>query len=351
MKLSKKGYQIIISSWVGNFGNNLLQLSGALKVAFETQSTLEYPDHKIIPKFKFDFCNIKNKNCHLLVKSPFFYHDECFQYPLIYDQERREISLKFILPLLKTRFERFSENKNNKVIKEDTLVINIRSGDIFSEDYNAEDAIKNGIKNYVQPPLAFYEFIIKKFNFNDVLIITQPDKKNPVIRELLRGYKNIEIYDHIDPLDDFMMLLQANHLVTCHSSFSWFVALMSDNLKILHQPDSFSLKGVTDFDIYSYSFNNYIKQGAWKATHENLIKMIELSIDEIDVKFSESRQILTFDGLEKSSFGNKRGWVPKMENNSSIFIQNISDFYWKKFKEIVRPRTRLKRIFGFVNFN
>jgi len=62
-KLSKKGYKIEIKQWVGNFGNHLLQLSGALKVAIETQSILAYPANKLIPEKIFDFRDNNNYNC------------------------------------------------------------------------------------------------------------------------------------------------------------------------------------------------------------------------------------------------------------------------------------------------
>ena len=340
-KLSKKGYKIEIKQWVGNFGNHLLQLSGALKVAIETQSILAYPANKLIPENIFDFRDNNNYNCDLLVRSCFFYHDECFQYPLIYDQERRNISIKYILPLLKNKCNETLKS-DLEIISETTLVINVRSGDIFREDYDSEEATKSGIKNYVQPPLSFYRRIIDKFNYEDILIITQPDNKNPVVSELLKLY-DIKLHEHTNPLNDFIMLMNAKNLVTCHSSFSWFSALMSTNLKVLHQPASFSIKGVKDFDIYSYYVNNYIKHGEWKPTVENFNIMITLPVENINFEFMKANPKLTFTEMQLSTFAAKRGWVPDNGDEPSVYVQSIISYNWSILKKFVRPRTRLSR--------
>jgi hypothetical protein len=339
--LTNNGYRIEIKGWVGNFGNHMLQLSGALKVAIETESVLTYPQNKIIPNQIFDFRSAKNSQCNLKVTSLFFYHDECFQYPLIYDQERREIAIKYILPLLKKKYNRITNDNQNWDI-ENTLVINIRSGDIFRDDYNSEDAIKSGIKNYVQPPLAFYKKIIGQFFYKNIIIVTQPDKRNPVIQELLKQYDKIIIKEHISPLDDFMMLLDAKHLVTCHSSFSWFAALISENLLVLHQPQSFSVKGINDYDVYTYNVENYIPYGSWKATKENLKKMINLQEKNIHVFYKKAHSYTAKDSLPLSTFAVHRGWVP--DNNVEVYVQTKWNYLTLQFKKIVRPRTRIKLI-------
>lgn len=333
-KLSRKGYSIEIKGWVGNFGNHLLQLSGALKVAIETESVLMYPHNQIIPNQIFDFRSSKNSQCNLKVISLFFYHDECFQYPLIHDQERREISIKYILPLLKKKYKSINDYNQNWDV-ENSLVINIRSGDIFRDDYKSKAAVISGIKNYVQPPLAFYKKIIDHSYYKNIIIVTQPDKRNPVIHELLKQYDKIIIKEHICPLDDFMMLLDAKHLVTCHSSFSWFAALISENLLVLHQPQSFSVKGINDFDVYTYNVDNYIPHGSWKATKENLKKMINLPDKNIHVFYKKAHSYTAKDSLTRSTFAVKRGYVP--DNNVKVYVQTKWNYLILKFKKMLRP--------------
>jgi hypothetical protein len=341
--LNKKGYKIEIKSWVGNFGNHLCQLSGALKVAIETESVLSYPDNYLIPQYNFDFRDEKNRNCDLKVSSCFFYHDECFQFPLIYDQERREISINYILPLLENHYN-ILKNHGWSLDTKDSLVINIRSGDIFRSDYDSIEAINSGIKNYVQPPLSFYVKVLESFPKQDVLIVTQPDLKNPVIDQLQKMNYNVSVKKHYHPLDDFLTLINSKYLVTCHSSFSWFAALMAKNLCSLHQPSSFSVKGVYDFDLYTYHVKNYISHGSWKPTQENLIKMLTHSEGDLQVSFQSRQNDVVLENRSLSSFAVVRGWVPESLNSPKYEIQSIQDYYWQFFKKIIKPRTRIKKI-------
>ena len=74
------------------------------------------------------------------------------------------------------------------------LYIHIRSGDIFL-NRNPEYA-----SDYAQPPLCFYERIIKENNFNKIYIISQ-DRGNPVIDKLIN--ENVrELYEDVVPIDD-----------------------------------------------------------------------------------------------------------------------------------------------------
>lgn len=63
-------------------------------------------------------------------------------------------------------------------VDDNALYIHIRSGDIFK---------KNPNRHYGQPPLCFYEGIIRKWGFKKVYILTE-DRKNPGIDKLVRRY-------------------------------------------------------------------------------------------------------------------------------------------------------------------
>ena len=62
------------------------------------------------------------------------------------------------------------------------LVIHIRSGDIFINRIN---------RLYAQPPLCFYQRIIKKNKFENIYIISNGDE-NPVISEILKWNSSIK---------------------------------------------------------------------------------------------------------------------------------------------------------------
>ena len=75
--LPRKGYLIFIGEWMGNLGNNLIQLSNALNIAIETKSKLFLPKHDIIKSTNFDFTDPENNNCNKEIKGIFYYSFQC----------------------------------------------------------------------------------------------------------------------------------------------------------------------------------------------------------------------------------------------------------------------------------
>lgn len=158
----------------------------------------------------------------------------------------------------------------------------MRSGhDIFRNDPPPQS-------DYMQPPLSFYKYVIKNHEYKDVLIVAEKDRENPCIDGLLSWRKNIKIKKHISARDDIRTILSARHLVTCHSTFSWSLALMSKTLKTLHQPDTLVINGVGDYSVYTYTFLNYIIPGEWKATPYQLRLMTHHSENDIRVSYQPS---------------------------------------------------------------
>ena len=140
----------------------------------------------------------------------------------------------------------------DELIKDDTLVIHIRSGDVFWEDLTKLH------KGYIQPPLSFYLEIINKFKFKDIVIVTQDDFKNPCINELKRLMPDIRIQTS-NLLDD-ISIISARNLVIAHSSFSLCLGLASDKLKRMFIPQ-FDITNKFYYtrapfwpNIYKYSF-------------------------------------------------------------------------------------------------
>jgi hypothetical protein len=282
INLDKKGYRISIGDWVGNLGNHLIQMSGGLNVAKNTQSKLTIPEHRLLRRRTFDFTDVTNDNCFEPLVGRFFYQSDCFQYPIIYDRERKRIFQDHLYKLLLRRsvrehFHDLLTRKPDDLVDPDTLVINMRSGgDIFRTDPPPQN-------DYMQPPLSFYKHIIESHNYHDCLIVTEADRKNPCIEALMSWNRNIRIKTHTSVRDDLRTILGATHLVMCHSTFSWCLALMSKNLRNLYQPHSFQVRGVGDLSIDTYVFENYIKPGEWKCSPEQLDKMVNHSVDDIRV--------------------------------------------------------------------
>lgn len=282
INLDKKGYRMSIEHWVGKLGNHLIQMSGALNVARNTQSSLTIPKHPLLTRRTFDFTDSTNDNCLEPLAGRFFFKSDCFQYPIVYDRDRRTIFHDHVYDLLvsrgfRERLDGLLERTPIDPVTPDTLVINMRSGkDIFRTE-------PPPLKDYMQPPLSFYKHIIESNDYTDCLIVTEGDRKNPCIEALRSWSPTIRIKTHTSVKDDLRTILGATHLVMCHSTFSWCLALMSKNLRKLYQPQSFRIRGVGDFAIDTYTFHNYIEPGEWECSGDQLERMVNHSVNDLRV--------------------------------------------------------------------
>jgi len=277
----EKGYRIRLTDWVGRLGNHLVQLSSAIWVAKHTESLLQIPKHEVVHKREFDFRNSSNSNCGKTIESRFLFSSECFQFPIEYDSDRRTVLQEYLYKYLKketfgSQLRGWLGGARGIAPNEDTLVINMRSGrDIFRQNPPPQP-------DYMQPPLSFYQEIILSNNYDKCLIVTEGDRANPVIPALLAWNSGIEVKEHTTVQSDIATLLGANHLVLAHSSFSWVLAQMSKNLKVLHQWHHFPVSGIDELDINTYRVSNYIKPGTWTASEDQLALMINHSRTEVE---------------------------------------------------------------------
>ena len=335
-----EGNHYHITHWAGQLGNHIIQLSNAIYLAERTFSKVSYPDHSLLRSATFDFSKSDSPNPRL-IKGCFFYNDECLPYPLLYDYERRAILRKYIVPLI---FPSFMPDPR---VSEKTLVINIRSGDVFRGDYESKEAIFSGVSNYMQPPLSFYQLIIEKYGFTDILIVTQPDRKNPCIQGLMEWRSDIRIVEHQSPLDDLRILLSAKYLITAHSSFSWCAALMSSVLEVLFQPASFQVKGVRDIEIHTFKMNGYIPPGQWRPTRDNLSLMLTFPVQLISETIFPKLDVWTFSDLELSGMGFTRPPIPRFLAAKESTRKWFSSTYLR-FRIWLRPRKRLYTLLGLL---
>jgi len=152
---------------------------------------------------------------------------------------------------------------------EDTLVIHIRSGDIF---------IDNPHRLYVQNPLWYYEEIIK--DYSKVILVTEKDSNNPVVMELVKNPKVKVQASTIE--EDFATLLRAKNLVSSGvSTFSAAAALCSKNIQNFYCSNIYLTEHLnptmlynTDINIIMTNIKNYIRIGEWKNTYEQRMLMI-----------------------------------------------------------------------------
>jgi hypothetical protein len=132
----------------------------------------------------------------------------------LFEKERRDICLKYIRHIL----------VQPSTQPENTLVIHIRSGDIFHEHVHP---------SYMQPPFEYYRYIIDNNDFKKIIVVTEPDMSNPVLLKLVEFYPNVYVFSR-SLNQDIATILGAQYLVIGTGSFAYVLSLCSVNLKKLY---------------------------------------------------------------------------------------------------------------------
>ena len=127
------------------------------------------------------------------------------------------IKQKIRLNIIKNEIKR---NLPKIFVKKNDLYIHIRCGNIFENELNP---------SYSQPPLCFYQKILKNFKFENIFIISGNDN-SPVISKLLSEFPNI-IHKNNSLELDFSYLCNAYNLVGSVSSFLITAIKFNDNLE------------------------------------------------------------------------------------------------------------------------
>ena len=160
--------------------------------------------------------------------------------------------------------------KKDLDIGEDTLVIHIRTGDIFYNDWHSL---------YSQNPLSYYLKISQ--DYKKVLVVSGKENNNPVI-DLLKNYNKFS-FQSSTFIDDFNVLLNAKNLATSGvSGFPLSAALMSQKLKNFYHSDLYlkehlnpEMLNKKEINIHSYKILDYIPVRKFKKNKQNLIKLVD----------------------------------------------------------------------------
>lgn len=167
---------------------------------------------------------------------------------------------------------------------EDTLVLHIRSGDIFNIDMGWGTHVE-AISQYVQPPLVYYQKIIEQERPRRVIIVSTPDLANPVINALSELVPNVEISCG-SLLEDISLLCSASRLVVGFGTFGLMSALLSKRIQKLYAPrpvcdtvyNSDRLPcdySMLDMEVVEAEFPGYIAHGTWSNSKEQRQCMLE----------------------------------------------------------------------------
>ena len=261
-----------ISHWCGRFGNNIQQLSNAIFFCEQNQIHFKMPEHYLVENINIKFGEKE------ISPNPFFFYNKSItnqggpHFPIDLDllrKQRKKTCLKYIKPFLKL--------KDDNELDSETLVIHVRSGDIFSR----ENYYCPVISRYLQAPKYFYEKIIKEYK--KVFIITEEDKKNPVLAKL-ENNKNVKI---LTPSleESIKILLKAKNLATSGvSSFPVACGLLSLNLEKFYTTNLFLEEIINYKDLEKsgieiileqINLNQYINFNEWLNTPEQRKLMID----------------------------------------------------------------------------
>jgi len=254
-----------ISNWYCRFGNNLQQISNAIFYCQENKLNFHCPEHKLINSFDIKF----GKDSDLA--SRFFFFNSCrIDFKCDVDKlnkERRKILLQYVVPHFKFSFSDPTYDKQ-------TLLIHIRSGDVFlrPKPHSA----------YVPNPLSFYLKVMQKYK--RIIVVTESDKTNPVIKELDKD-ERVEVQSN-SVEEDFSTLMRAQNIVTSGvGTFAIAAALCSKNIKKLYYTDLYQLDHLNppmlmeqDINLKMIKLENYINMRQWKNTEAQRNLMLEFKI-------------------------------------------------------------------------
>ncbi len=254
-----------ISHWYGRLGNNIQQCAVGVMAAYKFETNFESIDHDIIKKFYY-----LNGERYDESESKFFYWEGPYQEvdipsDFIY-RSMRKTCKDYIFPQLRVP---------RVVVADDTLVIHIRSGDVFDK----------GVSNpsqYAPNPLYFYTTLLE--GFNKAIVVTEPDSHNPVVQELKRHPK--VTVQSLSVAEDFATLLAAKHLANSGvGTFAVAAALCSHKIENFYCSDlaitehlNYNMLVGTDVKVNLMELPNWIRPGEGKNSDEQRRMIIDYKI-------------------------------------------------------------------------
>jgi 16S rRNA G966 N2-methylase RsmD len=339
---------LIIDSWFGRNGNNILQLKHCIQIALFYKHEIKFngksSNHKLFNiKFIENYFN-KNKNDTIIKRN--FYYKKSLIDKLNIPEEVFDLNIDETRNILKESFK-INQNKINK-LNEDDVVIHIRSGDIFD---------KNPHPDYTPPPLDYFINILNNIKVNKIIILCE-DTINPVVNKLLLLYKNA-IHNINSLEEDIKIILSATTMIASVGSFIPSFLFLSSNIKNYYTTQLYS-KELKDYyeinrpwlnnniqrnNILNYKIDDIYKNISKDSTYYSKIEDYTFSTDNkynkynnfiinIDIKkklfpFSESINIdnlkLTIDSLTNISLPHNAEKISMIIKKKYPFINTITD--------------------------
>ncbi len=183
----------------------------------------------------------------------------------------------------------FAADAPHDALGDQTLVIHVRSGDIFEAEPNAK---------YGQPPLSWYQTLIEDSGFREVTIVAQTQisvgAENPVLGEIRKRWPRLRIVSETVERD-FHTLRHARHLALSVGTFAVAAAMLNTRLETLHVPryermrdenfsDIFPPGTDLGFSRYDYAIDGYQGMRNWANTRQQIDLMLHHSPQDIRIE-------------------------------------------------------------------
>ena len=123
--------------------------------------------------------------------------------------------------------------KKHGTVSSNDLVIHLRTGDVWEERVRTANIVNGGFVFYAQPPAWFYSWLLREHTpYENVLIVTYTTEcayTHAVIAALesVPAVQSVKVCKGTI-LEDFGLLLQARHLVSSVSTFSWWAVFLGN---------------------------------------------------------------------------------------------------------------------------
>ena len=283
-KLCSTGFEVRIHKWFGRLGNNIMQLANSIYVAQVTNSSLHVPVHAMLNRTSWEFTTHNatkiDRMCGSIVmhggEAGFFYRAQCSWQHNMTSENVSSILKTQVRPYLRLSSVRASSDVDN-----DTVILYIRSGDIFGT---------NPHPGYAQPPFAFYQRVIEMNAGRHIRIVTdleRPDLVNPVIPEILKHFPNTTMYNQTIT-QDFSDMLTCNRIAGAMSTLFSVIHTLSSEKQCVYKP--FCSR---DENAYCATFPGYIAPGNWSNSEGQRKTMLTYPVDQMQFSPPMNERMMT----------------------------------------------------------
>lgn len=245
-----------ISNWSGRLGNNIQQICNGILYSKIHNYGFISPDHQYINSIYFNCNDDASPNA----SNVFYYYDgqyKSFDIDLNYlFSNIRKICLDYIRPNFKFEIK--------EPLNENTLVIHIRSGDIFSQAHLSPH-------DYCPNPLYYYLQLVD--SFEKIIVVTEPDNYNPVVDELRKIDKVMIQSSTVE--EDFSTLMRAKNIASSGTgTFSVAASLCSTNIQNFYCSNLYMKSHLNPemlmnhITVHQMNLNNFLELNTWTNSEE-----------------------------------------------------------------------------------